>query len=80
VVVAGEGDARLEASRSAAVEDDPCVGAVWGAADPGLVGELLEGNRRSACERVAVRHHEVEWVVQQVCALQFNVRLAWRPT
>jgi hypothetical protein len=39
VVVAAEGKAWLEASRSAAVENDGSIGAVWGTADPGLAGE-----------------------------------------
>jgi hypothetical protein len=78
VVVAAEGEAGLEAGRSAAVEDDGSIGAVWGTADPGLAGELLEGDRRPRRQRVAVWHHEIERIVQQVGPLQLDVRFGQR--
>src|SRR5215218_4225609 len=58
VVVAAEREAGLEAGRPAAVARDGAIGAARGAADPGLVGELLERDRGAAGQGVAVGHGE----------------------
>ena len=78
VVVTAEDDAWLEASHLAAVEDDPGVGAVRCAANQGLVGELLQGDRSPAGEWVAVRDEEIERVVQQVGPVQAHLGLGQR--
>jgi hypothetical protein len=65
VVVGGEADVRFDPDPAADPADDLEPGARRGAPDPGLVGEIAQGERATADERVARRQDDRERVVEQ---------------
>ena len=69
VVVGGQGHTRVEPGGPAGVPDDAEPGAGRAAADPGLVGQVSEGDVVAAREPVAPREHGLEGVIEQVDAV-----------
>ena len=70
VVVGGQGHPRVEPGGPAGVPDDAEPGAGRAAADPGLVGQVSEGDVAAAARQpVAPREHGLEGVIEQVDAV-----------
>ena len=70
VVVGSQGHARVKPGGPAGVPDDTEPGTGRAAADPGLVGQVSEGDVVAAARQpVAPREHGLEGVIEQVDAV-----------